>query len=246
MMDKDLIVREFYRIKELGFVKSRRQNNTGIGKTFEDYLGVKENNDKAPDFAGFEVKSKRAKSTSYLTLFTKSPSVPKKANTYLRDTYGDAYEENPDLKKIHTSIFSDKYNTYRDLFQFKIINDANSERVVINIKDISSGQIDSSVYWTYKELETCLIEKMKALFFVYAETQIIDGTEHFHYTNADIYLNPSLKNLLKFIDDGKLMIDIRIGSYKTGKSKGKTHDHGTGFRIKPCDLTSLYEKHIQV
>ncbi len=27
------------------------------------------------------------------------------------------------------------------------------------------------------------------------------------------------------------MVDIRIGVYNTGKNKGKTHDHGTGFRI---------------
>lgn len=28
------------------------------------------------------------------------------------------------------------------------------------------------------------------------------------------------------------MIDIRIGVYASGKNKGKTHDHGTAFRIK--------------
>ena len=64
-----------------------------------------------------------------------------------------------------------------------------------------------------------------------------DGTEYFHYTQADIYLDPSLENLLKLIDRGRLMIDIRIGSYKTGKMKGKPHDHGTGFRIRPEDLS---------
>ena len=53
MMDKELIINEFNRIKALGYLKSRRTHNTGIGKTFEDYLGVDENNNKAPDFAGF-------------------------------------------------------------------------------------------------------------------------------------------------------------------------------------------------
>lgn len=98
MMDKELIVSEFNRIKALGYLKSRRTHNTGIGKTFEDYLGVDENNNKAPDFAGFEVKSKRAETASYLTLFTKSPSHPPKVNTYLRDKYGENYKDNPNLK----------------------------------------------------------------------------------------------------------------------------------------------------
>lgn len=115
MMDKELIINEFNRIKALGYLKSRRTHNTGIGKTFEDYLGVDENNNKAPDFAGFEVKSKRAETSSYLTLFTKSPSQPPKVNTYLRDTYGESYEDNPNLKRLHTSIFSSKCNTYRGI-----------------------------------------------------------------------------------------------------------------------------------
>ena len=42
------------------------------------------------------------------------------------------------------------------------------------------------------------------------------------------------------------MIDIRIGSYKSGKNLGKTHDHGTGFRIKPEDLKNLYSEKITV
>ena len=91
-----------------------------------------------------------------------------------------------------------------------------------------------------EELENALTKKLNALFYVNAETRKVDGLEEFHYTQAKIFLNPSLGNLLKLIDDGKLMVDIRIGSYKSGKNKGKTHDHGTGFRIKPNDLSLLY------
>ncbi len=42
------------------------------------------------------------------------------------------------------------------------------------------------------------------------------------------------------------MVDIRIGSYKSGKNKGKTHDHGTGFRIKPSDLGLLYARTLDI
>ena len=37
------------------------------------------------------------------------------------------------------------------------------------------------------------------------------------------------------------MVDIRIGAYKTGKNKGKTHDHGTGFRINKEDLEEFFD-----
>ncbi|MFR9526716.1 MAG: MvaI/BcnI restriction endonuclease family protein [Rikenellaceae bacterium] len=241
MVDKELIIKEFKRIKSLGYIMSRRSHNTGIGKTFEDYLGVDENNDKAPDFAGFEVKSKRAETTSFLTLFTKSPSAPKGVNAFLRDTYGEPYENNTTLKRLHTSIFANKFNSYKGKYGFKLTNDKDNERVIIEIKNLITGEIDNSTYWSYTDLDSCLSNKLKALFFVYADTKVENGVEYFHYTKAEIYRNPSLKRLLNLIDEGKLMIDIRIGSYKNGKNAGKPHDHGTGFRILPADLYSLYE-----
>lgn len=42
----------------------------------------------------------------------------------------------------------------------------------------------------------------------------------------------TLDKMLTTIENGDLMIDIRIGVYASGKNKGKTHDHGTAFRIK--------------
>lgn len=68
----------FLRSKKLGFIKSHRSNNTGIGKTFEDICGIIENNFDAADFEGIEIKSHRAMSNSYITLFTKSPTYPVK------------------------------------------------------------------------------------------------------------------------------------------------------------------------
>ena len=47
--NKQQIIERFKQIKALGFIKSNRKNNTGIGKTFEDYIGVLENNIDEPD-----------------------------------------------------------------------------------------------------------------------------------------------------------------------------------------------------
>ena len=221
MMDENLIVEKFREIKELGFVKSKRPYSTGIGKTFEDYLGVTENNEIGPDFAGFEVVSKRTQTSTFLSLFTKSPSHPRSVNTILLERYGEEYEGYPGMRKLHTSVFAGKFNTYRNAYGFRIVNDTQGKKIVLEVSSLPEMEvIDSSVYWTYYDLEQCLLTKLKALFFVYADSDMRDGTEYFHYTQADIYLDPSLENLLKLIDRGRLMIDIRIGSYKTGKMKG--------------------------
>ncbi len=57
MKNIDKLKKEFNRIKKMGFVDCTRPNNIdgGIGNTFEDLLGVEENNKKEADFKGFEV-----------------------------------------------------------------------------------------------------------------------------------------------------------------------------------------------
>ena len=94
-----LFIEDFKKVRDLGFIPSRRSSSTGIGKTFEDFIGVAENNITEPDLHGFEIKSQRNLSSSYVTLFTKSPTMPKGANSYLRESYGSQDIKYPDIVK---------------------------------------------------------------------------------------------------------------------------------------------------
>lgn len=242
--DKELIIERFREVERLGFVPSNRSHNTGIGKTFEDYIGVVENNIDEPDLFGFEIKSHRELATSYVTLFTKAPNFPKRANTYLKDRYGVSYPYNAELKKLHVSMFASKYTLAYEMYNFRLINDSENEVVKIGIFNPANNQlIDDSVGYTYECLEQILKKKLKNLFYVSAETAIIEMKEHFHFNRAEIFMNPSLNRLLKLIDDGVIMYDIRIGSYSSGRNYGKAHDHGSGFRILEKNIHLLFEDH---
>ena len=46
--------------------------------------------------------------------------------------------------------------------------------------------------------------------------------------------------IIDLIEQANIMIDIRLGTYRTGKNTGKLHDHGTAFRIKKQDIYHLY------
>ena len=48
------------------------------------------------------------------------------------------------------------------------------------------------------------------------------------------------------VESDKLKIDIRIGVYRSGKNKGKYHDHGTGFRINKRDFLLLFDNFTQI
>ena len=236
----DKFIHDFYRVRDLGFVKSRRSNSTGIGKTFEDLMGVVENNAREPDLHGFEIKSHRNLSESYVTLFTKSPTLPKEANTYLRENYGSYDREHPDIKVLHTSIFHGRFNSHISGAKFSLKIDYLSERLYILV-DKGNGVIDDSVYYSFANLQKALF-KLENLAFVLADTRNNNGVEEFHFKKATIFSGfKGLGFFLEMLSEGLIMYDVRIGAYKTGLKKGKTHDHGSGFRIRKENMHRLYE-----
>lgn len=240
--DKEFIIQEYYKVKALGWVKSNRKNNTGIGKTFEDYIGVVENNLEEPDLAGFEIKSHRAEAASYVTLFTKAPNFPARANAYLNSRFGTPYEENPNLNKLHTSMFATRFNTYSGKYSFRLINDKDMRVLKIGVYDINTHKlIDDRAGYTYECLGKVLRKKLKNLFYVSAERRFSGLTEEFYFNHAEIYTEPSLGKLIELIDKGLIMYDIRIGSYQSGTNYGKPHDHGSGFRILEQNIHLLYD-----
>lgn len=244
MTNKQFIISQFKKVKKLGFVLSHRRNNTGIGKTFEDYIGVVENNIDEPDLVGYEIKSHRELSQSYVTLFTKSPSFPKGANAFLKDKFGTPYEENSDLKRLHTSMFAGKANTYAGKYGFQLINDKKEKKILIAVYSLKTNKLlDCSCGYTYADIEKILTKKLKSLFYVNAETKTDNkGKESFYFHKAEIYEKPSLRKFLNMLDKGLIMYDIRIGSYQSGANYGKPHDHGSGFRILEKNLQLLYSE----
>ena len=167
MENKDFIISKFKEVKSLEYVPSNRANNTGIGKTFEDYIGVVENNLDEPDLAGFEIKSHRGASCSYVTLFTKSPSFPKRANAYLKDKFGTPYEDAPSINSLHTSMFANSYNTYMKKYSFKLLNNPVAKTILIGVFDLNTKELlDCSVGYTYQDIQKALTKKLKNLLYV--------------------------------------------------------------------------------
>lgn len=245
MTNREKIIAAFRKVKAAGWIKSHRHNDTGIGKTFEDSAGVAENNRKSPDLFGYEIKSHRKDSKSRVSLFTKSPSHPRRgANTYLKERYGELYTGSSTLKKIHTSIFANRPNIYAERYSFQLINDRNERRIYITVFSADDGTIlDRTVYYTYDDIERALATKLHNLLYVKASSKIDDnGEEWFNYTSADIYTSPSLESFLEMLDKGEIMCDIRIGAFLSGSKAGKPHDHGNCFRINESALIRLYSR----
>ena len=74
-------------IKAKGFIKSQRRGDGAAGNTFEDELGLEENNIAAPDIDDYELKVKRKGASGLQTLFNKEGEWQMKQIEFL-EQYG--------------------------------------------------------------------------------------------------------------------------------------------------------------
>ena len=95
-MDLQELKHRLEQIKKQGFIKTHRAGDTGIGKTLEDLLQIKENNIPLHDIRGVaELKAYRKDAKSMLTLFTLEP-LPKGGDRdrFLLDNFGYSKRDN--------------------------------------------------------------------------------------------------------------------------------------------------------
>ncbi|MDR0197424.1 MAG: MvaI/BcnI family restriction endonuclease [Oscillospiraceae bacterium] len=229
-------IREFNKIKAMGWILTHRPGPTGIGKTVEDLLGIPENNFNEPDFGEYELKSARTDSRSMLTIFTLAPK-PAKSNTKLRLKYGyssSAYDN--DEKVLHSTLNAVKFTPIVDT-RYKLKIKLKDKRIYI-ISDTEAEDI----YWDRESIRKAFNKKYKNKFvYVKADSRGSGKNEEFKYLSAEAVSGFDYDSLISLLEQGKIYVDLRIGQYHSGKNKGKTHDHGTGFRIRERDQPLLFK-----
>jgi len=228
-------VEEYQKIVNMGWIRTHRPGPTGIGKTLEDLLGIPENNIDGPDFGEYELKSCRINSNSMLTMFTLSP-LPRGANTELRLKFGyssDAYDN--DEKVLHATLSGDRFTSIANtghLLKFTCLPDG------IYIE--SEAGIEN-IYWSRDALKTQFEKKYKNKFvYAKADSRGEGASEEFRFLDAWEVSGFNYDSFAQLLEAGKIYIDLRIGQYHGGANNGKTHDHGTGFRIREYDQPFLF------
>jgi len=218
------LIQNLQRIKKMGWVKTHRAGNTGIGKTLEDLLGIRENNVPGPNAAMIELKSARKNASSMVTLFTKSP-LPPNANSALLDKFGYASIRANGKKELHTTVNAKEFNTIKGKTGFKI--DIQGDR--INLVTVGNEIV---AYWDKKTLKNSFERKLPKLLYVKAESRGQGSNEEFWFNEALLLSGFDFNNFISLITEGTILVDIRIGQYRDGRP----HDHGTGFRVFPGKL----------
>lgn len=248
-MNYDEFLKRIREIRAMGYVKSHRKGDTGIGKTLEDLLGIAENNIAGPDFGMYELKSGRKDSPSMLTLFTKTP-MPKGAIMQLLEVFG--YRQR--TKSLD--------RTQRRLRNFLGVESKEPEKVRVEEKELhvtvdalrenSVGLIlkvvDNRVYIANEKnveayyeagvLEEAFRKKYAKLIYVSASRKKEDNEEYLWFDEAFLLNGFSFKRFSQLVREGVIKLDLRVGHYPDGR----LHDHGTGFRVLPRYLPQCFEK----
>ena len=235
--------KDFFAIKGKEF-KSNRKNSTGIGKTFEDLIGVEENNNLLVDYKGeIELKSQREYTKSRLTLFTKSPSSSKSTISTLTNTYGSNDSVYPKIKVLHTTIKCSDFNTFAGKYGFKLEIDKATKRLYVLVKDLATNLIiDRNTYWDLNEIKAKVETKCKNIAYITAKTVKKNDDEYFSFQKAVLLSGLTYKAFLKHLENDTIVFEIRKGVYKSGKKAGQIHDHGAAFRIAKRDIEKVFIK----
>jgi MvaI/BcnI restriction endonuclease family protein len=217
-------------LKNRGWIKSHRKSDTGIGKTVEDLLGIKENNQGEADctYRGneIEIKGHRVGSSSMITLFTLEAGIRHLNDVQLMRKYGYTNGKGRQALKITLTTQS---LTPQGL---KLKSDA--EKGTISIVD---GNGENLWVWTTRDIRL----KLHNLCLVYAESKKEGEDEYFRIQSAVLAIGLDDRCFFKLVDQGSVKIDLRMHVKESGSSRNR----GTAFRfprwedLVKCYLTQL-------
>ncbi|MGI8788022.1 MAG: MvaI/BcnI family restriction endonuclease [Pyrinomonadaceae bacterium] len=227
-MEIETLRAKLEKVKEKGYVLSLRRGNTGIGYTLETLLGVEENNIKLPDLGTIELKSKRKSAATPVTMFT----------------FNSGAWKMPQKETIQKYGYRDKQN--RQALKCFVTTSVNAQGLFVSIENdvLMLRHADGTVIaeWEGADLASYFKAKLPSLALVLADTKMVDGKEAFHYTEAYLLTNPTENSLLKSIEEGVILIDVRMHL----NPNGSVRNRGTAFRIKEINLISCFADRIKL
>lgn len=243
-MEKEILElkKKFKEISRMGFVKSINKGYGGIGRTFEDLIGIKYNKSEEPDFLGIEIKTKRLCSRRDITLFASKPEGPSiNQIEIIKKKYGYPHKIHKNYRILNASADSIQLNKVGLFRYFKLRVDRQKGKIFLEVYNTKRELIDDETYWTIEKLEQKVTKKLKVLALITALSQRVNGVEYFKYYDFRIY-HLKTNKFIDLIESGIIRINFKIGVYLTGAMTGKTYDRGTSFEINEDNLEYLFEK----
>ena len=215
----------YSKIKARGFIEITRKGDGKFGNTFEDLLGLTENNINAPDIDGHEIKVQSKHTDSLMTLFNKKPEwvIPQKQVVV---DYGWAHSTKKGELTIQSTITRrpNKRHLWLDT----------ADKLYVKHNDTILGQ------WSWESLTAQFVTKFPSAIKVYGEEKRVGDKVYFWFNEAYLLTGTSKELFKQLILDNIISVDFR---FYTQYNKGLgIRDRGIAFRMKGSDLDKLFVK----
>jgi len=227
-MTVEELKRKLQAMSQLGWIRSSRSGDTGVGHTLEGLLGYGEKNLFLPDWGEVEVKTTRADSSTPITLLSKSPTLVERLDRrslVRRHGYWDPARQR---QALYVTIDAVAPNSQGWIMKI------NEE--LDRIEFLHRGELVA--YQDVTELSRKLEEKVSNLVLIIAERKREEKTEFFRYAEAYLLGNAAIDRLLTLLQTGVITFDWRMHL----KDTGAVRDHGAVYRIAERNLHKLYTR----
>ncbi len=220
-------------IHSKGFIPTVNKGDSGIGNTLEYHLGIEANSSKNPDYKGIELKSGRRYSDTRSNLFSRVPDWENSNGMTAKkliDKFGYWTKEDPPRFNLYCTIKARIPNPQGLYLEVDF-----NEEILINMSEIDDKK-KYVLQWSIPLLNEALLKKHDETFWVGAESEIIDGVEHFKYNKVVHTKKPILGLFPHLIDSGVITVDYVMHL----KENGSVRDHGYLFKIPKDKIHLLF------
>jgi len=216
----------FDRVSSMGWIRSMRSGDTGIGYTFETLIGLKENNDKSADYKGIEIKCKKTKisgtGSGKINLFQQAPVWAKKETAIERIKRIGKLEDDG-----HYSCYSQITTTPNNL---ELALKPNHEKNQIDL----IKAFEFLGHWPNDVLDARLQEKHNRTIFIKADVKASTEGQQFRYKEVVYCERPSIEKFIELVQTRQLVFEFLMSE----KPRAKVRNHGYPWRLVNEDILS--------
>ena len=238
----DILISEFYKIKNRNWIESVSRGRGNVGITFEKMLGKEKENFPIADYNGIEIKTHlKNHREKHITLFSCTFDGPYIFGTqYLKNKYGWSDKELPNTNIFYARISANNITKIKNKYYMKLEINYFEKKIYLVVFNQYYKLIEKIGFWNFDTLNKKIELKIKYLALIDAEKKRINNKEFFRYQNIQFFQLKKFDTFLSLIEKGIIKITFNIGIYKNGKKYGQTYDHGTNFEINIKNIQRLY------
>ena len=243
MEDIKLLIDNFRKVANKGYIKSYAKGSGGIGLTFEHEIGKKTDSLYFPDYYGIEIKCTSRFNRYPISLFSiafDGPTYPE--INRLIEKYG-WYDKNfKDKKILQTKLYYKKKKIVNKKQYFKLEFSSDFEKLYLNVYNLNEKLIEQKSFIYTKSIYNHLSVKLNRLAIVKASIRRNDNEEYYRYYSINIFELISFEKFIELLKNDEINVSLIARISKSGEKAGLYRNKNLLFSINKDKVEKLFKR----